>query len=75
MSMIAAAEEKVDLTSMEGFDANELDAILGLRELGLRSAVMLPLGYRDAEGDWNVNLQKVRKPKREVCSLDQIKHP
>lgn len=62
MSMIAAAEEKVDCTPMEGFDANELDAILGLRKLGLRSAVMLPLGYRDEEGDWNVNLQKVRKP-------------
>lgn len=62
MSMIAAAEEKVDCTPMEGFDPAELDKILGLRDLGLRSAVMLPLGYRDTEGDWNVNLQKVRRP-------------
>lgn len=63
MSMVQAAEEKVDCTPIEGFEPNALDEILGLRELGLRSAVILPLGYRDAEGDWNVSLTKVRRPK------------
>jgi nitroreductase len=29
---------------------------------GLRSVVIVPLGYR-AEGDWLVNLKKVRRPR------------
>ncbi|HSI46979.1 MAG TPA: NAD(P)H-dependent oxidoreductase [Ideonella sp.] len=61
-AVIAAAEEKVDATPMEGFDPAKLDEILGLRARGLRSAVILPLGYRQAEGDWLVNLTKVRRP-------------
>ncbi|GAA0748105.1 NAD(P)H-dependent oxidoreductase [Ideonella azotifigens] len=61
-AVIAAAEEKVDATPMEGFDPDKLDEILGLRARGLRSAVILPLGYRQAEGDWLVNLTKVRRP-------------
>ena len=47
---------------MEGFDPDSVDKILGLRELGLRSAVLLTLGYRDASGDWLVQMPKVRKP-------------
>ena len=69
MAMIQAAEEKVDCTPMEGFDAVALDEILGLRKLGLRSAVMLPLGYRDVEGDWNVKLVKVRRSKDQFVRL------
>ena len=60
-ALIAAAEEKVDATPMEGFDARALDEILNLKERGLRSVVMLPLGYRADEGDWLVNLKKVRR--------------
>lgn len=59
-ALIAAAQEKVDSTPMEGFDPAKVDAILGLREKGLRSVVMLPLGYRAGEGDWLVDLKKVR---------------
>lgn len=62
-AMAAAAIEKVDATPMEGFDAAELDLILNLKEKGLRSVTMLPLGYRDSENDWNVNLKKVRRSK------------
>jgi hypothetical protein len=46
------------------FDADALDEILGLRAKGLRSCVMLPVGYRDTENDWLVNLTKVRKKQR-----------
>lgn len=60
-AMAAAAIEKVDATPMEGFDAGKLDLLLNLQEKGLRSVTMLPIGYRDAEGDWNVNLKKVRR--------------
>ena len=60
----AAAFQGVDTTPLEGFDADALDEILGLREKGLRSCVMLPIGYRDTEKDWLVNLKKVRKVKK-----------
>lgn len=43
---------------MEGFDPAKLDEILGLREKGLRSVTILPLGYREPEGDWLVNLKR-----------------
>jgi nitroreductase len=55
--------EGADSTPLEGFDADALDEILGLRAKGLRS-VMLPVGYRDTENDWLVNLTKVRKAKK-----------
>ena len=61
-AVIAAAFEEVDATPMEGFSADAVDKILGLREKGLRSCVLLPLGYREAGKDWLVNLVKVRKP-------------
>ncbi|MBC7547623.1 MAG: NAD(P)H-dependent oxidoreductase [Polaromonas sp.] len=61
-ALIAAAEEEVDSTPMEGFDPVKVDEILGLRERGLRSVVLLPLGYRASEGDWLVDLKKVRNP-------------
>lgn len=60
-ALIAAAFEEVDSTPIEGFDPAAIDEILGLRALGLRSVALMPLGYRDAEGDWLVNLKKVRR--------------
>ncbi|MCZ8282922.1 MAG: NAD(P)H-dependent oxidoreductase [Aquidulcibacter sp.] len=62
VAMVAAAEAHVDATPMEGFDPTAVDKILGLRERGLRSVVIVPLGYRQEEGDWLVNLTKVRRP-------------
>jgi len=67
-AVIAAAEENVDATPMEGFDPQKLDDILGLNARGLRSAVILPIGYRQAEGDWLVNLKKVRRPRDEFVT-------
>jgi len=63
LALVQAAFEGVDATPMEGFDPKALDEILGLRERGLRSVTIAPLGYRQAEGDWLVNLQKVRRPR------------
>ncbi|PKH69144.1 NAD(P)H-dependent oxidoreductase [Flavobacterium sp. ALD4] len=68
-AITAAAFEGVDTTPLEGFDADALDAILGLRAKGLRSCVMLPVGYRDSENDWLVNLTKVRKSKEDLVTL------
>lgn len=58
--LIAAAELRVDATPMEGFDAAKFDKILNLKNKGLRSVVLLSLGYRDAEKDPFVNAEKVR---------------
>lgn len=68
-AIAAAAFEGVDSTPIEGFDENALDEILGLRAKGLRSCVILPLGYRDVENDWLVNLVKVRKSKEDLVTL------
>ncbi|WP_191601944.1 NAD(P)H-dependent oxidoreductase [Marinomonas algicola] len=62
-ALIAAAEEKVDCTPMEGFVPEEVDTILGLKERGLRSVILLPIGYRADAGDWLVDLKKVRRSK------------
>jgi len=64
-ALIAAAEEQVDSTPMEGFDPQALDALLNLKEKGLRSVVMLPLGYRKTDEDWLQNLKKVRREKED----------
>lgn len=66
--MIAAAEAEVDSTPMEGFDPKALDEILNLKEKGLRSVVMLPLGYRKEDEDWLVKLKKVRRPNEQFVS-------
>lgn len=65
LAIAAAAEQKVDATPMEGFDPIQLDELLDLNKLGLKSVVILPLGYRAQEGDWLMNLKKVRTPKEE----------
>jgi len=62
IALAEAAVLKVDATPMEGFNASELDELLGLNKQGLKSVTLLPLGYRDEANDWLVNLKKVRKP-------------
>ncbi|MFD2603796.1 NAD(P)H-dependent oxidoreductase [Flavobacterium suzhouense] len=61
----AAAHLKIDTTAMEGFNAQEFNAILGLDELGLNTAVIAAVGYRHEE-DANQHLKKVRKSKEEL---------
>lgn len=59
-ALVAAATEEVDSTPMEGFNPPAVDSILGLKEQGLMSVAILPLGYRDGENDYLVNSKKVR---------------
>jgi len=68
LAIAAAAFEGVDATPMEGFDPAALDEILELKEKGLRSVLLLPLGYRDESKDWLVNLKKVRKSKADFVT-------
>jgi len=62
VALAEAALLKVDATPMEGFEPEKLDELLGLKQKGLRSTTILPLGYRDEAGDWLANLKKVRTP-------------
>lgn len=68
-AMVAAASLEVDSTPMEGFDPASVDQILGLKEKGLRSVVLLPLGYRDPTGDWLLPMPKVRKSRETMVTI------
>lgn len=68
LAVAAAAEQKIDATPMEGFNKVKMDELLGLEKSGLKSVVMLALGYRDEDRDWLVNLKKVRTPKEEFIT-------
>ncbi len=65
-ALAAAAIEDVGSTPMEGFKSIEVDEVLGLREKGLRSVVMLTLGFSNTEKDWLKPLKKVRKSADEL---------
>ena len=68
VALVAAAEQEVDSTPMEGFDADAVDEILGLRGRGLRSVVLMPLGYRDEGSDWLAPMKKVRKSRDTIVT-------
>ena len=65
-ALVAAATEHVDATPMEGFNNAKLDEILGLTEKGLKSVVIMTLGYRDSENDGLSKAKKVRRPSEEL---------
>ena len=69
LAVTAAAFEEVDATPMEGFEPEKVDEILGLRERGLKSVAILPLGYRAEEGDWLNGAKKVRRPMDQFITL------
>ena len=60
-TLVAAASEEIDATPMEGFIPDAVDEALGLKELGLHSAVAVTLGYRDAANDYLSGAKKVRR--------------
>ena len=68
IALVAAAEQEVGSTPMEGFSPDAVDEILGLKERGLRSVVLLSLGYRDESGDWLLPMSKVRKSRDTIVT-------
>lgn len=60
--LAAAAIEEVDSCPMEGFTAPALDEYLGLTAKGLKSVVILAVGYRDEANDPTATMKKVRVP-------------
>lgn len=61
----AAAELKIDVTPMEGFDAKKFNEILGLDALNLNAAVIATIGYRHEE-DATQYYKKVRKSNEDL---------
>ena len=59
--MTVCAIEGIDSCPMEGFVASEYDKLLKLNEKGLKSVLLLPVGYR-ADDDMFSTFKKVRKP-------------
>ena len=57
----AAAELKIDVTPMEGFQPEKYNEILGLDKLGLSASLVATIGYRHEE-DASQHYPKVRKP-------------
>jgi nitroreductase / dihydropteridine reductase len=63
--LTSAAELGIDACPMEGFNAAKFDEILGLKEKGLTTTVIAPIGFR-SEDDGYSKLAKVRKPEEEM---------
>lgn len=63
--MNAAAELKIDVTPMEGFEPEQYNEILGLNELGLNASLVAAVGYRHKEDATQYHV-KVRKSKQEL---------
>ncbi|MFD2892704.1 NAD(P)H-dependent oxidoreductase [Flavobacterium chuncheonense] len=61
----AAAELKIDVTPMEGFEPEKYNEILGLDKLGLNASLVATVGYRHDE-DATQHYVKVRKPENEL---------
>ena len=63
--MNAAAELKIDVTPMEGFESEKYNEILGLNELGLNASLVATIGYRHND-DQTQFFTKVRKSNSEL---------
>lgn len=61
----AAAELRIDVTPMEGFDPVLVNEILGLEKLGLNASLLATIGYRHEE-DSTQHYKKVRKSNEEL---------
>ena len=58
--LTVCATQEIDACPMEGFDPVAYDAYFKLKEKGLRSALVMPIGYR-AKDDMFADMKKVRK--------------
>ena len=63
--LVAAAVLGIDACPMEGFSAPDFDKILDINKLGLKSKVIMAVGYRSDE-DHYAHLAKVRQKKEDL---------
>lgn len=62
LALAQAAELHIDSTPIEGFRPELVDEVLELKKHGLRSVLLMYVGYADAEKDWMAPMKKVRVP-------------
>ena len=67
-ALFAAKTLEIDATPIGGFDLTLLDEQLELSQQGLRSVVILALGYHSSE-DFNADLPKARLSKDDVIKV------
>ena len=63
--LVAAAVLDIDACPMEGFSGPDFDNILHLNKLGLKSKVVMAIGYRSKEDKYQ-HLAKVRQKKEDL---------
>ena len=63
--LTACAIEGIDACPMEGFIPDKVDELLNLKQIGLNSVVLCPVGFR-AEDDKYAGFPKVRRPKSDL---------
>ncbi|WOI21504.1 NAD(P)H-dependent oxidoreductase [Nonlabens ulvanivorans] len=63
--MTVCAQERIDSCPMEGFLPEQIDELLDLQKQGLKSVLLLPVGYR-AKDDVFSKMEKVRRPQQEM---------
>jgi len=61
----AAANFKIDVCPMEGFNAADFDEILGLKDKNITAAAIATIGFRSSE-DQTQHAAKVRKSKEDL---------
>lgn len=61
----AAAELKIDVTPMEGFETTDVNKILGFEKTGMNASLLATIGYRHKD-DNTQHLKKVRKTQEEL---------
>lgn len=64
--LLGVAALGLDATPMEGIDVGVLDSEFSLREKGYSALVVIPVGYSDAELDYNAHLPKSRLPLSDI---------
>jgi nitroreductase/dihydropteridine reductase len=63
--LTVCAQQQIDSCPMEGFVPEKIDELLDLKNKGLKSTLLLPVGYR-ATDDLMSQLKKVRRPQQEM---------
>ena len=58
--MTVCAIEHIDACPMEGFSSENYDDVFQLKKKGLKSVLVMPIGYR-AKDDMFADFKKVRK--------------
>jgi nitroreductase len=65
--LTVCATQGIDSCPMEGFSPNGMDELLDLKKQGLKSILLLPVGYR-SEADIMASQKKVRQPQETMVS-------